>query len=132
MHSEGKIIIASIEAHGTGTDGLQHKYHNNLVAQDLRTAKTAEQTIARTHRHGQPEDEMIFNILIASDYDDMQLSGILHNSYFIHTTHTRQRLLTADWITKPKQFKLEVLREAGVNILKDITDKQAEALKEEI
>jgi hypothetical protein len=132
VNSSGKIIIASIEAHGTGTDGLQRKYHNNLVAQDLRTAKTAEQTIARTHRHGQEEDEMVFHILIASKYDDLQLSGILNNSYFIHTTHTRQRLLSADWITKPKQFKLEVLREAGVNILKDITQKQITELEEEI
>lgn len=128
--SKGKIIIASIEAHGTGTDGLQHKYHNNLVAQDLRTAKIAEQTIARTHRHGQEKDEMVFNILLASKYDDMQLSGILQNSYFIHTTHTRQRLLTGVWLDRPEHFETEKLREAGVGVVKDFKQEDYKELTE--
>lgn len=130
QESKGKIIIASIEAHGTGTDGLQLNYHNNLVAQDLRTAKTAEQTIARTHRHGQKKDEMVFSILAASKYDDMQLSGLLQNAYFIHTTHTRQRLLTGAWVNRPEHFDTAELREAGVGIVKEFNNKDLEGLKE--
>lgn len=130
VESEGKICIATIEGHGTGTDGLQMKYHHNLVAQDLRTAKIAEQTIARTHRHGQDKDEMTFNILLASKYDDMQLSGILQNAYFIHTTHTRQRLLTGAWLNSPKHFDSVLLREAGVQVIKDFTDSDLKELED--
>ena len=130
VESEGKICISSIAGHGTGTDGLQLKYHNNLVAQDLRTAKIAEQTIARTHRHGQNMDEMTFRILLASKYDDMQLSGILQNAYFIHTTHTRQRLLTGAWVNSPKHFDPMLLREAGVLVPKNFTKENMEELEE--
>jgi hypothetical protein len=128
--SKGKIVLASIEAHGTGTDGLQLNYHNNLVAQDLRTAKIAEQTIARTHRHGQKQDEMVFHILAASKYDDMQLSGLMQNSYFIHSTHTRQRLLTGTWLETPEHFSPEVLRAAGVGVVKEFKQADLEDLKE--
>ena len=130
QESKGKIIIASIEGHGTGTDGLQLTYHNNLVAQDLRTSKIAEQTIARTHRHGQKKDEITFNILTASKYDDMHLSGILQNSYFIHLSHTRQRLLTGAWIESPEHFETEKLKEAGVDIVKGFTEQHLKELKD--
>jgi len=130
VQTKGKILIASIEGHGTGTDGLQLNYHNNLVAQDLRTSKIAEQTIARTHRHGQKKDEIIFNILTASVYDDMQLSGILQNSYFVHLSHTKQRLLTGTWINSPVHFDTERLQLYGVDVVKGFTDKHLDELRE--
>lgn len=128
--TKGKILIASIEGHGTGTDGLQLNYHNNLVAQDLRTNKIAEQTIARTHRLGQEKDEIVFNILLASNYDDMKLSGILQNSYFVHLTHTKQRLLTGSWIESPQHFDTERLNMAGMFVNRGFTEKHLEELKE--
>jgi hypothetical protein len=46
-------IIASIDSHGTGRDGLQFKYHNNLVANPGSSNEEWEQLLGRTHRVGQ-------------------------------------------------------------------------------
>jgi hypothetical protein len=46
-------IIASIDSHGTGTDGLQFKYHENLVGNPGSSNEEWEQLLGRTHRVGQ-------------------------------------------------------------------------------
>ncbi len=60
----------------------------------------------------------------------MQLSGILQNSYFIHSTHTRQRLLTGVWLDRPEHFEPEKLREAGVGVIKDFKREDYKELTE--
>ena len=48
-----RSIIASIKSHGTGRDGLQRIFHENLFAQPMSSATTWEQGIGRTARDGQ-------------------------------------------------------------------------------
>lgn len=46
-------IIASIKSHGTGRDGLQLKYQDQLIANFPSTNDTTEQLLGRLHRIGQ-------------------------------------------------------------------------------
>ncbi|MDP2607267.1 MAG: DEAD/DEAH box helicase family protein [Deltaproteobacteria bacterium] len=52
------VIVCSIEAQGTGKN-LQHQYSRNLFTSFAPSGSKLEQLMARTHRPGQPEDEVI-------------------------------------------------------------------------
>ncbi|MEY2980220.1 MAG: hypothetical protein RL562_447 [Planctomycetota bacterium] len=54
--SRGGLAL-SIRSHGTGLN-LQHAHHENLLLSFPSSGKTMEQLIGRTHRQGQPEDEV--------------------------------------------------------------------------
>lgn len=56
-----RTIVASIRSHGTGKN-LQHAFCNNLVANPPSDGATWEQLIGRTHRQGQPEDEVTVTV----------------------------------------------------------------------
>lgn len=51
-------IIASIDSHGTGTDGLQFKYGHNLVGNPGSSNEEWEQLLGRTHRVGTRFEEI--------------------------------------------------------------------------
>lgn len=51
-------IIASIDSHGTGRDGLQFKYHENLVGNPGSSNEEWEQLLGRTHRVGQKSNRV--------------------------------------------------------------------------
>lgn len=53
MYDGKTSIIASIDSHGTGRDGLQLKYSENLVANPGSSNEEWEQLLGRTHRIGQ-------------------------------------------------------------------------------
>lgn len=48
-----RSIVLSIKAHGTGRDGLQRLFHEQLVANPLASATGWEQLLGRLHRIGQ-------------------------------------------------------------------------------
>jgi hypothetical protein len=50
-----KSIICSIKSHGTGRDGLQRYFYDQLIGQPPSSATTWEQLLGRLHRIGQPE-----------------------------------------------------------------------------
>jgi len=127
---KGKTVIATMSGHGTGTNGLQHIFDKSLYAQNLHTATLAEQSLARLHRHGQESDQVEAHIMTASVYDDMHLTGILRNSYFLHLTHGKQRLLLGSWINAPKHFDTTELLEAGVDLPKGLDKQQLMELEE--
>jgi len=52
----GRSAVASIVAHGTGTDGLQFHYSNQLVANPPPSGALWEQLLGRAHRLGQRAD----------------------------------------------------------------------------
>jgi hypothetical protein len=54
--SRGGLAL-SIRSHGTGLN-LQYAHHENLLLSFPSSGKTMEQLIGRTHRQGQPEDEV--------------------------------------------------------------------------
>ena len=53
-----KSIICSIKSHGTGRDGLQRYFNDQLIGQPPSSATTWEQLLGRLHRIGQPCDEV--------------------------------------------------------------------------
>lgn len=50
-----RSIIASIKSHGTGRDGLQRIFHNQLVANPMSSATGWHQLLSRLHRIGQKQ-----------------------------------------------------------------------------
>ena len=48
-----RSVICSIDALGTGTNGLQHRFSENLIANPMSAPDGWEQTLGRTHRIGQ-------------------------------------------------------------------------------
>mgnify|MGYP001591994827 CR=1 FL=1 len=53
-----RSVVASIKAHGTGRDGLQHLFASQLVAQPPSSGAAWEQLLGRLHRIGQAADEV--------------------------------------------------------------------------
>ncbi len=51
-----RSIICSVSAHGTGTNGLQHRFHECLLLHISPDPNAVEQTLGRTHRPGQNRD----------------------------------------------------------------------------
>ncbi len=48
-----RSIICSVSAHGTGTNGLQHRFHEALLLHVTPDPNAVEQTLGRLHRPGQ-------------------------------------------------------------------------------
>lgn len=97
-----RSIFASIKAHGEGKN-LQHAFGRNLIVHPPSNGKVFEQLLGRTHREGQPRDEVIAAIYryhseLRSDLE----SAENHARYIETTTRTRQRLNFAvrSWIEK--------------------------------
>jgi len=57
-----RSIIVSIKAHGTGRDGLQRIFNNQLVTNPPCSGRTFEQLFARLHRIGQKADEVFGDV----------------------------------------------------------------------
>lgn len=57
QESGKRSIIASVDAHHEGKN-LQHAFSRNLILCFPTDAKTVEQLVGRTHRPGQPKDEV--------------------------------------------------------------------------
>jgi hypothetical protein len=56
-----RSIIASIRSHGTGKN-LQRAFSRNLVCNPMADGEAWEQLIGRTHRIGQPADEVTVEV----------------------------------------------------------------------
>ena len=97
-----RSIFASIKAHGEGKN-LQHAFGRNLIVHPPSNGKTVEQLLGRTHREGQPRDEVTaefyrYHSELRGDIE----SAENHARYIETTTGTRQRLNFAvrSWIEK--------------------------------
>lgn len=53
-----RSIIASIDSHGRGRDGLQYLFHEQLLTSPPSSGRMTEQVLARLHRVGQPHHEV--------------------------------------------------------------------------
>ncbi len=51
-----RSIVCSIKAHGTGTNGLQHRFHEALTINPMADPNGWEQHVGRLHRPGQNHD----------------------------------------------------------------------------
>lgn len=88
-------IIASIASSGTGRN-LQ-AFHRNLVIPSKLGGISAEQLLARTHRKGQPADEVTYEILITCARAYRMYERAIEKARYIRdTTGQKQRILFAD------------------------------------
>jgi len=58
-----RTVVVSMHAHKEGKN-LQHAFHRNLITTPPSSGDTLEQVIARTHRDGQPEDEVLVDMYL--------------------------------------------------------------------
>ncbi len=93
----GKPIVLSVRANSEGGN-LQRGWARNLVTSPGPNGKAWEQMIGRTHRPGQPEDEVTVEILVARPWHEEALDKAKENAKFVEqTTGMRQKLLYGDW-----------------------------------
>lgn len=110
--NEGRIIVASTKAHGTGKN-LQ-AFQNTLLFQFPREAVALEQTLGRNHRQGQKADELIVATNHTIQYDYLNLSAALNDAlYTQQTTAQRQKAVYAGYDPLPVIFPYDVLVERG-------------------
>ncbi len=113
--NSGKIVVASISAHGTGKN-LQHFQHQ-LFVQWPRSPRQAEQTLGRTHRNGQEADTLYIYTCNRSVFDQMNFASCLNDALYIHqSTGNRQKVIYGRYDPLPAIFPHAVLRERGFEV----------------
>lgn len=92
-----RSIVASIDSHATGRDGLQYLFHQQLVVNPLPSGDLWEQLLGRLHRLGQKSDEVITYVPRHISTMRDTLDKALERAKFIEgVTTSQQRLLAAD------------------------------------
>lgn len=88
------VIACSIHAHGQGKN-LQ-RWSWNLVTNPPASGQRWEQLIGRTHRTGQLEDEVHFDVMMQTPENETALQNAMADAHYIaSTTGMQQRLLLA-------------------------------------
>jgi hypothetical protein len=91
-----RSIIASIPSHGTGRDGLQKLFVEQLVTTPPTSGQTWEQLLGRLHRHGQTADEITTHVYRhTKEYKEALDTATLQAQYIQDTLGTQQKLLLA-------------------------------------
>ena len=91
-----RSIICSIKAHGTGRDGLQYLYREQLVANPPSSGAAWEQLLGRLHRIGQVADEVdTYVYRHTQELADAVDSAVEAARYIEGTMGTKQKLLLA-------------------------------------
>jgi hypothetical protein len=96
-----------IEAHdgpailslGSNSEGrnLQHKWSKNLVSSAPPNGKAWEQMLSRCHRHGQPADEVTYEVLLLCREQIAGMEQAIRDSRYVQeSTGAARRLLFAD------------------------------------
>jgi len=93
---DGRRCIMSVRSHGTGKN-LQ-RWSVSLVAAAIADPATWEQLLARTHRTGQPRDEVSYTVYTHSVYGSALYSATRQAKVISDTTGQPQRLTYADRI----------------------------------
>ena len=92
-----RSIVASINAHREGKN-LQDSFSRNLVITVMPDAGGLEQVIGRTHREGQPEDEVTFEFYLhTTELKDALEKAQLRAKYVQETTGSAQKLCYGSW-----------------------------------
>lgn len=92
-----KSIVASIDAHGTGRDGLQYKFCKQLIAEPPSSGDRWEQLLGRVCRAGQEADTIETWIYAhVEEFKDAMRKAIMYAEFIEATTPNRQLLLAAD------------------------------------
>jgi len=93
-----KSIIVSIKAHGTGRDGLQHKFDTQLVANPPCQGAVWEQLIGRLFRMQQKSDEVVTYVYRHTpEMRDAIDTALAQARYIEGTMGTKQAMLLASY-----------------------------------
>ncbi len=91
-------IFLSAAAHGTGKN-LQHRWSQNLVIAPWPSGKKWEQVIGRTHRPGQLEDEVLFDVYAHTQELEYAIVKAIEDAHYISgVTQVEQKLVKATWL----------------------------------
>ena len=88
-----RSIIASVQAHGTGTDGLQRLFCHQLFANPPSGAKTWEQLLGRLHRLGQKASEVFGEVYRHTVEFRAAIDEALRRGTYVHLTTKNQQKL---------------------------------------
>jgi len=91
-----RSLVVSIPSHGTGRDGLQKLFAEQLVTTSPASGQTWEQLLGRLHRQGQPQDEIVTHVYRHTKEQREALDTAFRQAQYIQTTlGTTQKLLFA-------------------------------------
>lgn len=91
-----RSVVLSIRQYGTGTDGLQHRFREQLVASPPGSGDTWEQCLGRLHRIGQESDEVTCEVYRHTEEMAASIDKAVREAKYIEETMgTYQKLLHA-------------------------------------
>lgn len=126
----GKVLVISMSGHGTGKN-LQTAFSRQMFVQFPRQSDTAEQVIGRTHRLGQPEDEVLVFTINTTPFDHYNMGAALVDALYHHqTVGAKQKLIYATYDPLPFVYPDDFLRERGFLDVQRLTREHREALEE--
>jgi hypothetical protein len=92
-----RSVVVSMQAHGTGRDGMQHIWREQLVANPRSSATAWEQLLGRLHRIGQRADEVdTYVYRHTQEMQDAIDKAVVRAKYIEGTMTTSQKLLVAN------------------------------------
>lgn len=124
----GKVLVASIAAHGTGRN-LQCD-RNMFYLQWPRSATAAEQSIGRQHRSEQEYDEVYVTTCLTTPFDKVQYGATLNDAAYDHQTYgNQQKIIYATYSPKPEIVPFEVLQEWHIEDAKKLNAEGKDVLQ---
>jgi hypothetical protein len=97
-HKRGTAAVVSVAACSTDLDGMQKIWNTNLYVSPMASGDAHEQSLARTHRHGQEAAEVHTYYWIACRENAEALDGAREKESTVSLIENRSRkLLIAEW-----------------------------------
>lgn len=128
--NKGKVLVVAMGGHGTGKN-LQHSFHKAYFLQFPRPCDTAEQVIGRTHREGQPEDEVIVTTCNTTLFDHLNMGACLVDALYEHQSiGSQQKVIYATYDPLPHVYPDDFLRERGFKDVKKLAREERRELEE--
>lgn len=87
-----RTIVVSMNAHSEGKN-LQTAFWRNLFTTPFASGKLAEQVIGRTHRPGQPEDEVTVDIYLHTQSFQRSWASAMRDAHYMQTLLGPQKLV---------------------------------------
>jgi hypothetical protein len=87
-------IVASVESNKEGRN-LQEKWHHSLVISPMPNGGAWEQMLGRTHRVGQPEDEVWFDVVFGCAVEWQCWQNALQDANFVTEINNKKKLTYA-------------------------------------
>ena len=87
------LCALSISKFGEGVDGLQYLFSDQLIVESPSSGRRWEQTVGRTHRHGQEAHTVEVEWALLPPFSHAFQRAITDAEYIFSTTGSRQKLL---------------------------------------